>query len=70
VIAQGKGNKERVLLSALGSEEEIYSTVDCGMFAAIFTAYNHRYKLRTSPDDWWFMKRGTVNRGPLVSNLF
>jgi len=38
----------------LGSEEEIYSIADCGMFAAIFTAYSYHYKLQTSPDDWWF----------------
>ena len=42
------------IISALGSEEEIYSIADCGMFAAIFTAYSRHYKLRTSPDDWWF----------------
>ena len=24
------------------------------MFAAVVTAYNHHYILRTSPDDWWF----------------
>ena len=42
-------------ISALGSDEEIYSVgADCGMFAAVFTAYSHHYKLRTSPDDWWF----------------
>ena len=24
------------------------------MFAAVCTAYSHHYRLRTSPDDWWF----------------
>jgi len=43
------------IVSALGSDEEVYSAgADCGMFAAIFTAYSHHYRLRTSPDDWWF----------------
>ena len=43
------------IVSALGSAEEVYSAgADCGMFAAIFTAYSHHYRLRTSPDDWWF----------------
>ena len=42
-------------ITALGSDEEIYSVgADCGMFAAVFTAYSYHYKLRTSPDDWWF----------------
>ena len=43
------------IVSALGSDEEVYSAgADCGMFAAIFTAYSFHYRLRTSPDDWWF----------------
>ena len=33
------------IISALGSEEEIYSIADCGMFATIFTAYSRHYKL-------------------------
>ena len=58
-IAESRGNKEKGapadLIAALGSNEEIYSVgADCGLFAAIFTAYSHHYKLRTSPDDWWF----------------
>ncbi|KAJ7374209.1 hypothetical protein OS493_007282 [Desmophyllum pertusum] len=24
------------------------------MFSAVLTAYNNHWKLRTSPDDWWF----------------
>ena len=43
------------IVAALGSDEKIYSIgADCGMFAAVFTAYSYHYKLRTSPDDWWF----------------
>lgn len=58
-IAASRGNKDKGapvdLIAALGSNEEIYSVgTDCGLFAAIFTAYSHHYKLRTSPDDWWF----------------
>ena len=58
-IAESRGNKDKGapvdLIAALGSKEEIYSVgADCGLFAAIFTAYSHHYKLRTSPDDWWF----------------
>ena len=56
VIAEGreKDGTPTEIISALGSEEEIYSTTDCGIFAAVSTAYSHHYKLRTSPDDWWF----------------
>ena len=58
-IAEGRGKKNKgapaILIAALGSNEEIYSVgADCGLFAAVFTAYSHHYKLRTSPDDWWF----------------
>ena len=42
------------VVTAVGSEETIYSIGDCGLFAAILTAYNNHWKLRTSPDDWWF----------------
>ena len=56
-----KGRKENGkeapsrIVAALGSEEEVYSLpYDCGMFAAVYTAYSYHYKLRTSPDDWWF----------------
>ena len=41
-------------VTAVGSEEKIYSIGDCGLFAAVLTAYNNHWKLRTSPDDWWF----------------
>ena len=58
VITEGREKQNKrtpgCLITALGSEEEIYSVcADCGMFAAIFTAYSYHYKLRTSPDDWW-----------------
>ena len=61
IIADGRKEHETSaprptkIVSALGSEEEVYSVcADCGMFAAVFTAYSHHYRLRTSPDDWWF----------------
>ena len=42
--------------ATLGSEESIYSNnADCGLFASVVTAYNKHWKLRTSPDDWWFV---------------
>ena len=41
-------------VTAVGSEESIYSIGDCGLFAAVLTAYNNHWQLRTSPDDWWF----------------
>ena len=61
IIADGRNKRDTSapwptrIVSALGSDEEVYSAgADCGMFAAIFTAYSHHYRLRTSPDDWWF----------------
>ncbi|KAL9953540.1 hypothetical protein ACROYT_G040971 [Oculina patagonica] len=44
------------MIPVLGSEENIYSIrgTDCGLFSAVLTAYNNHWKLRTSPDDWWF----------------
>ena len=61
IIADGRKEHETSaprptkIVSPLGSEEEVYSVfADCGMFAAVFTAYSHHYRLRTSPDDWWF----------------
>ena len=42
--------------ATLGSEEVIYTNdADCGLFAAVLTAYNKHWKLRTSPEDWWFV---------------
>ena len=61
IIAGGRNKRDTSapsptnIVSALGSGEEVYSAgADCGMFAAVFTAYSHHYRLRTSPDDWWF----------------
>ncbi|KAJ7374207.1 hypothetical protein OS493_007280 [Desmophyllum pertusum] len=48
------GEKPKEMIAALGSTETIYSPTDCGLFAAVLTAYNNHWKLRTSPDDWWF----------------
>ena len=42
------------MIAALGSTENIYSLGNCGLFSAVMTAYNNHWKLRTSPDDWWF----------------
>ena len=42
------------VVAAVGSKETIYSIGNCGLFAAVLTAYNNHWKLRTSPDDWWF----------------
>ena len=42
------------VVTAVGSEETVYSIGDCGLFATVLTAYNNHWKLRTSPDDWWF----------------
>ena len=61
IIADGRHKRDTSapsptnIVSALGSDEGVYSAgADCGMFAAVFTAYSHHYRLRTSPDDWWF----------------
>ncbi|KAJ7374210.1 hypothetical protein OS493_007283 [Desmophyllum pertusum] len=42
------------MIAALGSTETIYAPGDTGLFSAVLTAYNNHWKLRTSPDDWWF----------------
>ena len=42
------------MIPALGSREDVYSLGNCGLFSAVLTAYNNHWKLRTSPDDWWF----------------
>ena len=42
------------VVTPVGSEETIYSIGNCGLFAAVLTAYDNHWKLRTSPDDWWF----------------
>ena len=45
---------DRQIVAAVGSKETIYSLGNCGLFAAVLTAYDNHWKLRTSPDDWWF----------------
>ena len=47
------------IIPAVGSEENIYSLGNCGLFGAVLTAYNNHWKLRISPDDWWF---SVINR--------
>ena len=42
------------MIAAVGSTENIYSCGNRGLFDAVLTAYNCHWKLRTSPDDWWF----------------
>ena len=42
------------MVPVLGSTDNVYSLGDCGLFSSIITAYNNHWKLRTSPDDWWF----------------
>ncbi|XP_078349750.1 uncharacterized protein LOC144634608 [Oculina patagonica] len=49
-----KPETSKQIVAALGSMDTIYSLGDCGLFAAVLTAYNNHWKLRTSPDDWWF----------------
>ena len=49
-----QANKECEMIAALGSTENIYSFGNDGLFSSVFTAYNNHWKLRTSPDDWWF----------------
>ncbi|XP_028397989.1 uncharacterized protein LOC114521684 [Dendronephthya gigantea] len=41
-------------VATLGSDGEIYCDDDNGIFSAVLVAYNNHWKLRTSPDDWWF----------------
>ena len=41
-------------VATLGSDGMIYCDQNNGMFSAILAAYNNHWKLRTSPDDWWF----------------
>ena len=56
----GTGNAQVTeLIPVLESEEEFYLVLgDSGLFAAVYTAYNHHFKPRTSPDDyWWFCVR-------------
>ncbi|KAJ7374203.1 hypothetical protein OS493_007276 [Desmophyllum pertusum] len=46
--------KPKEVIAALGSTETIYAPGDIGLFSAVLAAYNNHWKLRTSPDDWWF----------------
>ena len=48
-----KGKFEQ-LEASLGSEELIHCDENNGIFSAALHAYNKHWKLRTSPDDWWF----------------
>lgn len=41
-------------VATLGSDAKVYCDRDNGLFSAILAAYNNHWKLRTSPDDWWF----------------
>ena len=54
IVRAKEGNPSSKIIAAVGSEEKIYSIGNCGLFGAVFTAYNNHWKLRTSPDDWWF----------------
>ncbi|KAJ7374205.1 hypothetical protein OS493_007278 [Desmophyllum pertusum] len=46
--------KQHRLIFVTGSTETIYAPGDIGLFSAVLAAYNNHWKLRTSPDDWWF----------------
>ena len=41
-------------VATLGTEGMIYCDHDNGLFSAVLAAYNNHWKLRTSPDDWWY----------------
>jgi hypothetical protein len=41
-------------VATLGSDGMVYCDDDNGIFSAVLAAYNNHWKLRTSPDDWWF----------------
>ena len=41
-------------VATLGSDGMVYCHKDDGIFSAVLAAYNNHWKLRTSPDDWWF----------------
>ena len=71
--AQSTG--ERV--ATLGSDGMVHCHKDDGIFSAVLAAYNNHWKLRTSPDDWWFcvVKKVSVAidenaEKPAVRNLF
>jgi hypothetical protein len=41
-------------VATLGSDGMVYFDKDNGIFSAVLAAYDNHWKLRTSPDDWWF----------------
>ncbi|CAB4009585.1 Hypothetical predicted protein [Paramuricea clavata] len=41
-------------VATLGSDGMVCCDDDNGIFSAVLAAYNNHWKLRTSPDDWWF----------------
>ena len=41
-------------VATLGSDGMVCCDADNGIFSAVLAAYNNHWKLRTSPDDWWF----------------
>ncbi len=70
---QSVGNK----VATLGSDGMVYCDEDNGILSAVLAAYNNHWKLRTSPDDWWFCVVKRVSLAidknaeiPGVRNLF
>ena len=53
-VCEAKQPMAKEMVAALGSTENIYSCGNRGLFSSVITAYNYHWKLRTSPDDWWF----------------
>ncbi len=49
-----KKMRKEETIAALGSTERIYSLGNCSFFSTVLAAYNNHWKLRSSPDDWWF----------------
>ena len=64
-------------VATLGSDGMVYCDEDNGILSAVLAAYNNHWKLRTSPDDWWFCVVKKVSLAidknaemPRVRNLF
>ena len=64
-------------VATLGSDGMVYCDEDNGILSAVLAAYNNHWKLRTSPDDWWFCVVKRVSLAidknaeiPGVRNLF
>ena len=64
-------------VATLGSDGMVYCDEDNGILSAVLAAYNNHWKLRTSPDDWWFCVVKKVSLAidkntemPGVRNLF